>query len=214
MPKIITILVFWGVLLLAKTVFGDDLGLFVARVSSNEGAFFHRTETALVWQVVRVNGGSLPAKQYAFLSRHSKRVAGLKPCLGGNCLWSPFLNRAGIQPPGLILPADLWEIRIRPLWFDVLAYADWMVGGQRSSEDPCHIPPRTWGGAMDREEAIAVRGLYPIGCAMRCKNRDSCDDGFAPYNECWADGHWICDPLFAPAVESVEPLPENMFCSK
>ncbi len=183
-----------------------DLGLQVARVSANEGAFVYRSTTPLVWQVARSNARELTEESIAeFLARHSPRVHGTRPCLGGNCLWSPHLTRDGVQPAGLDLRADIWAIKVAPIWLDTLRYADYLVRGFRRDADPCRIQPRTWGGPMDRQKAIA-RGLYPIGCdgGAGC-TRDSCNDGYTFYARCWVDGVWACDPHEEPAVQSVEP---------
>lgn len=186
-----------------------DLGLMVAKTAGNEGALRYRSTTALVWQVVRENGGDSVEERADFLLRHSPRANGVKPCQSGNCLWSPQLNREGTQPPGLVLRADVWALRVQPIWLDTLRYADWLVEGNRKSEDPCPIKPRTWGGPMDREAAMK-RGLYPIGCdgGAGC-SRDLCNDGFTFYERCWQDGLWVCDPAVEPVLQSV-PEPEGM----
>lgn len=210
MKRLIMILV----LLSTSEAHGEpvDLGLHVAQVAANEGALVNRRETLLIWQVARVNGlrrhGSTQNGRIDdFLRRHSGRVYGLKPCFGGNCRWSPHLNRSGVQPLGLNLRADIWTVRVAPIWLDVLRYADYLVAGLGTSreraDDPCHLPPRTWGGPMDRAGAIA-RGLYPIGCVGTC-SYPSCNDGYTFYKDCWKDGLWACDPTAEPAVQSYEP---------
>jgi hypothetical protein len=138
-----------------------DLGLMVARTAANEGAFKYRSTTALVWQVVRVNGGKTNDTRADFLARHSPKANGFKPCHVSNCLWSH------------------------------------------------QIPPRTWGGPMDRDKAIK-RGLYPIGCygGAEC-SQNLCNDGFTWYAQCWRDGLWVCDPSVEPVVQSV-PEPEGL----
>lgn len=182
-----------------------ELAFRVAQVAANEGAFFYRSTVALVWQVVRENGGDTLDDMSDFLARHSPRVHGLKRCFGGNCVWSKNLVRGDAQPLGLVMRADQWQLRVAPMWIDTQIYADYLVGGMRSDEDPCPIRPRTWGGPMDRVGAIA-RGLYPIGCfgGSSCR-RDTCNDGYTFYNACWKDGFWACDPEFEPLVQSVEP---------
>jgi hypothetical protein len=185
-----------------------DLGLHVARVAANEGALVNRRETALIWQVARVNGLKRGFNGIDdFLRRHSGRVYGLKPCFGGNCMWSPQLTRSDVQPLGLNLRADIWALRVAPIWLDVLRYADYLVAGlgtpRERADDPCHLPPRTWGGPMDKAGAIA-RGIYPIGCVGTC-SWPSCNDGYTFYKDCWKDGFWACDPTAEPAVQSLEP---------
>jgi hypothetical protein len=183
-----------------------DLGLNVAKVAANEGALVNRRETALIWQVARVNGKKRGIDD--FLRRHSRRVYGLKPCFGGNCMWSPHLTRSGVQPAGLDLRADIWALRIAPIWLDVLRYADYLVAGlgthRERADDPCPLPPRTWGGPMDKVGAIA-RGLYPIGCVGACAG-PFCNDGYTFYKDCWKEGLWACDPNEEPAVQSAEPI--------
>lgn len=181
-----------------------DLGLMVAKTAANEGALRYRSTTALVWQVVRENSKDDSVEERAdFLLRHSPRANGVKLCHVSNCLWTPQLNRQGTQPPGLVLRADVWALKVQPIWFDTLRYADWLVLGNRKSDDPCRIKPRTWGGPMDREAAMK-RGLYPIGCdgGAGC-TRDTCNDGFTFYERCWQDGLWVCDPAVEPVLQSV-----------
>lgn len=184
-----------------------DLGLMVARTAANEGAFKYRSTTPLVWQVVRVNGGKNNDTRADFLSRHSPKANGFKPCFVSNCLWSPQLNRAGVQPLGLDIRADIWAIKVQPLWLDTLQHADWLVRTLTMSEDPCPIEPRTWGGPMDRDKAIK-RGLYPIGCygGAGCTH-GLCNDGFTWYAQCRRDGLWVCDPTAEPVLQS-EPESE------
>jgi hypothetical protein len=100
------------------------------------------------------------------------------------------LGRHLLQPPALSIRADLWELRVMPVWEDTLRYADYLVRGGRYNR-PCHVPPRTWGGPMDVRRAVR-RGLYPIGCA------GTANDGFATADVCRRDGRWLCDPRFDP----------------
>jgi hypothetical protein len=184
-----------------------DLALQIARVSANEGALVYRSTTALVWQVVRENGGNTRAKRSAFLSRHSPRVHRQKPCLRGNCFWSPFLSRSAEKPFGLELKDIYWEQKVRPLWLRTLADADSFVAQHRADKDPCAIPPRTWGGPMDREGAMK-KGLYPIGCRYEVEENctsDSCNDGFTWAKDCWLDGAWVCDPAAEPHFRANNP---------
>lgn len=191
-------------LLYAPQAFGDsrpDLALQIARVSANEGALRYRVTTALVWQVVRQNGGNTLSKMASFLRRHSPRVHGQRVCRIGNCFWTPNLGRNDNKPAGLVLRNDFWHIRILPFWRDALSYADWLVSGQRKSDDPCSVQPQTWGGPMDRAGAIK-RGLYPIGCrSMDACTTDSCNDGFTTYARCWENGAWVCDPSAEPRLK-------------
>jgi hypothetical protein len=171
-----------------------ELALWVARVSANEGALKNRREAALVWQTTR-NAAPTTLKRAGWLSRHSPRVHGSRPCPHGNCRWTPELQRGEEQPPSLILPWDQWLLRVLPLWHDTLAYVDWLVQGDLSSEDPCPVTPRTWGCERDRPRALS-RGLYPIGCY------GTVDDGFAYAKDCFRGGVWACDPRFEPEVQT------------
>jgi hypothetical protein len=190
----------------------NELILRVARTAVNEGAFKHRNEAALVWQTVRSSTArvrsadplKITKRRIEWLSQHSARVNGRRPCLGGNCMWTPNLERDGALPAGLVIDADYWRVRVAPLWLDTLRYVDWMVRGERESEDPCHVSPRTWGCEADRAGALA-RGLYPIGC----RRPRGGDDGFAYAKDCWR-GRWLCDPLYEPAVTSEPPSPLDM----
>lgn len=196
------------VLLVASSARGDvDLGLRIAKVAANEGALVNWRETALIWQTARHMGRGNPEKIAEWLAKHSRRVHGLRPCSSGNCLWSRNLTRSDVYPAGLTIKAELWAIRVAPVWLSVLQYADWLVRGLKTQDDPCHIQPRTWGGPMDRAGALA-RGLFPIGCVGRC-HYNSCNDGYTTYDRCWRDGVWSCDPAEEPAIQSVEPIPET-----
>lgn len=196
-------------LLYAPIAFGEnkpDLALQIARVSANEGALRYRVTTALVWQVVRENGGKTASKMSAFLTKHSPRVAGIRKCRIGNCFWTPNLSRNDAKPRGLVLKDDYWSVRVLPFWKDALAYADWLVSGRRETEDPCDVQPQTWGGPMDRAGAIK-RGLYPIGCrSMDACTTNSCNDGFTTYARCWKNGAWVCDPSLEPRLKHTVPV--------
>jgi len=172
----------------------EELALWVARVAANEGALKARSQAALVWQTTR-NAAPTTEKRSEWLSKHSPRVHGRRACRAGNCRWTPALQRGEEQPEALGLPADYWTLKVLPLWLDTLTYVDWMVQGERDSEDPCHITPRTWGCEMDRPLALS-RGLYPIGCA------DTKDDGFAYARDCYRSGVWACDPRFEPETQT------------
>lgn len=184
--------------LLARIATGsdEDFALNVARVAVNEGALFSRPDAALVWQTVRVN--AKPEKRAEWLRKHSPRVHLDRPCYRGNCRWTPYLTRSGAQPLGLDVREDLWTIRIEPVWQDILQYVDFLVWTDRVADDPCPIPPRTWGGSMDREGAIK-RGLYPIGCAT------SQNDGYVRAGKCYRDGVWVCEKTSEPVIYSAEP---------
>ena len=180
-----------------------DLGFRLAQVSANEGAFVYPSTTNLVWQVVRENGGKNIESMADFLARHSPRVHGLRPCFKNNCLWTKNLTRGITYPEGLLIRDDIWVLKVAPIWQDTIRHADWLVTGMRTSEDPCPIKPRTWGGPKDREKAI-VNGLYPIGCFRGVGNctRDSCNDGYTFYKSCFQDGAWACDPTSQPVIQS------------
>lgn len=167
------------------------LALRVAQVAVNEGALRNRGELELVWQTVESNAQDLEDRR-DWLRRHSRRVHGLARCPSGrNCQWTPQLDRTLRQPPALSLPsADFWRLRVEPIWEDALRYADWLVRGGRYRQ-PCHVPPRTWGGERDREAAIK-RGLFPIGCS------GTENDGYATERVCRRDGRWLCDPSYDP----------------
>jgi hypothetical protein len=92
---------------------------------------------------------------------------------------------------------DLWELRVAPTWISILAYVDWLVRGERKSDDPCAVRPRTWGCEEDRARAIS-EGLYPIGCV------DTLNDGFTYERDCWSGDVWLCDARFKPASPAVE----------
>lgn len=169
----------------------SDLVLWVARVSTNEGAFQNRTEAALVWQATR-NSGKNTAKRARWLRKHSPRVHGDRECKRGNCFWTPNLLRDESKPVGLNIPTDEWLVDIAPLWRDTFKYVDWMVRGNRSSEDPCHVVPKTWGCAEDLKRALR-EGLFPIGC------HDTPDDGFTYEKYCWQGSAWVCDPKYRPS---------------
>ncbi len=181
----------------------SELALRVARVAVNEGAFKHRYEAALVWQTTRNNGVNT-SKRLSWLKRHSPRVNGTRECKVGNCFWTPNLERSTTLPAGLVLPLDYWTLRVAPIWTDTLRYVDWMVTGDRATEDPCHVQPRTWGCEADRKRALA-QGLYPVGC----RRPKGADDGFAQARDCWR-GRWLCDPRFEPSIESEPPSPLDM----
>jgi hypothetical protein len=180
-----------------------DLVLWIARLATNEGAFKNRHEAALVWQTVRESAPTLDGRR-RWLQEHSPRVHLLRPCLSGNCLWTPHLQPNGAFPDGLVLeienPIGFWNAKLAPVWLDTLEYVRWLVEGERASDDPCHIPPRTWGCEGDRESAIRERDLYPIGCHRPFG--DKSDDGFTRRVDCYRDGVWSCDPRFAPVIES------------
>ena len=183
-----------------------ELALWVARVAANEGALKNRPEAALVWQTTRTNGKDT-TRRTDWLARHSPRVHGTRPCGGGNCMWSANLTREAALPAGLLLRLDQWEIRVAPLWLDTLRYVDWMVLGDRTSEDPCHVPPRTWGCELDRARAL-TKGLYPIGC------RGTSDDGYTYAKNCWQGARgWVCDPLFEPAAQTEDSMLTESFAS-
>lgn len=172
----------------------SELALWVARVAVNEGAFKARAQAALVWQTAR-NAASTTERRAAWLYRHSPRVHGHRPCRGGNCRWTPQLERGEQQPVALGLPGDFWELKVLPFWTDTLRYVDWLVRGERAVDDPCHVTPRTWGCEADRPRALA-QGLYPIGCV------GTLDDGFTYAKDCYRGGYWVCDPRFEPANQS------------
>ena len=177
---------------------GVDLALWVARVAVNEGAFKNRPEAALVWQTAR-SSGRTTEKRAAWLAKHSPRVHGSRPCVRGNCFWTPNLTRSAAMPDGLKIPLDYWTVRVSPLLVDTLRYVDWMVSGDRTSEDPCPITPKTWGCEADRKRAM-LEGLYPIGC------RGTLDDGFTYEKHCWSsERRWLCDKRFEPSVQTDGP---------
>lgn len=176
-----------------------QLSLWVARVAVNEGALRNRPEAALVWQTVRSSSATSTGRA-EWLARHSPRVHGSRPCKAGNCFWTPNLTRGSALPLGLTLPVDFWHARIAPLWRDTLAYVDWLVLGDRKTDDPCHVTPRTWGCEQDRDRAIR-QGLYPIGC------KDTLDDGFTLASACWSEGQWVCDARFRPGQLPSPRLP-------
>ena len=187
-----------------------DLGLQVAKVAVNEGAFKYRVTVALVWQVVRENGGKTIESMSEFLSRHSPRVNGRKPCKVGNCFWTPNLDRSDAQPLGLDFPNDVkrnyWPKKVLRYWKDTLAYSDWLVRGMRKDHDPCQVKPTTWGGPMDRTRAIR-EGMFPITCQLLdgCKG-DMCNDGYTTYRHCWKNGVWACEADLQPQMQSVPPV--------
>ncbi len=185
--------------LLAQPLSAADLVLQTARVSANEGAFKYRYEAALVWQTTR-NSAKTDAKRLAWLLRHSARVGGTRPCKVGNCFWTPNLERSAVLPAGLNIPADFWAVRVAPIWLDTLRYVTWMVTGERTSEDPCPVQPRTWGCEADRARALR-EGLYPVGCRRPAADAD---DGYALAKDCWR-GRWLCDPRWEPAIQSEPP---------
>jgi len=178
-----------------------DFALWVARVAANEGAFVNRPEAALVWQTAR-SSAKTTEKRAAWLAKHSPRVHGSRPCKVGNCCWTPNLTRSDAMPDGIALgrhPLDVWNIRVAPIWRDTLRYVDWMVLGDRTSEDPCPITPKTWGCEADRKRALR-EGLYPIGC------RGTLDDGFTYAKHCWqGSSGWACDKRFEPSVQTDGP---------
>jgi hypothetical protein len=167
----------------------QSLALSVARVAVNEGALARRADAALVWQVTR-NASPTPAGRAAWLASHSARVLGDRPCLRGNCFWTRHLNRAGTAPAGL--PTE-WTSRTARRWLDVLAYVDWLVEGDHTTDDPCPITPKTWGCAADRAHAQR-EGLYPIGCS------GTLNDGYTSAKHCTLDGRWICAPKLPAAA--------------
>lgn len=149
-----------------------QLALELAVVAAHEGALENLSDTALVWQVVEVNGGDSVIKRLAFLRRHSGRALGLKPCdRAGNCRWSVDLLRApNAAPPST--DAEWWHARRAQAWRLVREYAANLVAGGAPWR-PCSRPPRTWGYSGDVEKARA-RGLVPMGCA------GTLNDGFEP----------------------------------
>jgi hypothetical protein len=137
----------------------DSLTLLVARVSVNE-ATWHKPDIGLVWQVVE-NRADGHANRLRFLRAHSKRVAGLRPCRSGNCVWTRNLNPYGTVPDGWPSWLD-WQ-RFRPLWFDTLHTARAYVRGD-ITDRPCDGQPFTWGSPeLDRERALA-KGLILLDC--------------------------------------------------
>jgi hypothetical protein len=174
-----------------------DFSVWVARVSANEGALKNRPEVALVWQTAR-SSARTTEKRAAWLAKHSPRVHGTRPCKVGNCFWTPNLTRSAAMPDGLRIPVDYWTVKVAPLWVDTLRYSDWLVLGNRTSDDPCHVTPKTWGCEQDRARALR-EGLYPIGCTR------TLDDGFTYAKYCWSGGRWVCDPRFEPGIQSDRP---------
>lgn len=139
----------------------DALALAIAKVAANEGALWNPRDTDLVCQVVRA-AASTPEGRLAWLRSHSGRVLDRKPCLSGNCRWTRNLDRGGSMPAGLAAGRAWWRAEMRPRWQEVLSRAEACVRGPLTDK-PCHLPPQTWGGPMDVQQAVA-RGLFPIGC--------------------------------------------------
>jgi hypothetical protein len=161
-------------LLLQAATAQADFALWVARVGANEGAFWDRRELELVWQTIEANGGRDRA---GWLRRHSPRVhgTGKKQCREGrNCQWSALLNRRGDKPATMDVGDDIWEIRLRPVWLDLLAYADYLVAGGEYNR-PCTHAPRTWGSVRYDTAQAERRGLYRMHCSSRF------NDGFRTF---------------------------------
>ncbi len=173
---------------LAPTAVQLRLALQVARVAANEGALHNHADAALIWQAVRVNGDKARDGRLGWLRRHSKRVAGIKACSKGNCLWTRNLTRSKREPVGYIAGSADWRDITADAWTELLRYVDGLVSGDSAADDPCPLPPRTWGNAGDRQRAIND-GLYPFKCA------GALNFGFVLEADCMVRGEWLCDPV-------------------
>ena len=145
------------------------LAFNVAKVATNEGALWNVKDTDLVWQTVEHRGDDTESR-LKWLSSHSPRALGLKPCKSGNCMWARNLTRrADALPAGIASgkggPKDweaYWRAEMAPRWKAVLERAEGLVSGA-IVDRPCSDPPDTWGGHMDWDQAVA-RGLIPLDC--------------------------------------------------
>ncbi len=167
------------------------LSLFVAKVAANEGALHNHADAALIWQTTRVNGDKARDGRLGWLRRHSKRVAGIEPCLRGNCFWTPRLTRSSRMPRGFVPDAKWWRDDTAAAWTALLGFVDSLVLNDRRDADPCAaVEPRTWGSLELDLEGAMNRGLYPIGCG-----REVLNDGFAEAATCMPNATWLCAPI-------------------
>lgn len=157
------------------------LALALAKVAANECGLLgsERRCLRLVWQTVEHQADS-DAGRLGWLRRHSGRVLERRPCYRGNCVWTRHLTPSGAIPAGLAASDPYWRHRLRPRWLGLLEAARGLVSG-RAYEEPCHVPPTTWGSlnaALPDIEVARGRGLYPIGCEGSVVGRTN--DGFRP----------------------------------
>jgi hypothetical protein len=168
------------------------LALTLAQVAANEGALWSPRDTALVWQVVEVNGGDSSASRLDFLRAHSPRVTGSKPCPDvGNCAWARQLATTALTMPAAVATGAAvrdwpayWRHELAPRWQTVLDIAWALVRGEDGLR-PCVGRPRTWGSVdpMLPDERVAARnGLY----RMRCKGVKN--DGYASFRVAGTEG--------------------------
>jgi hypothetical protein len=148
----------------------------LAQVAANEGAFENRRELDLVWQTVE---GRVPGARRGWLRQHSARVAGLKPCAGGNCRWSRFVCADGSLPAAVQALVGMapgwWEAVRAPVMRTLLARARFLVAGG-AYERPCAEQPITWGRQRDHGYAVR-RGLVRLWCT------GTINDGYAMARE-------------------------------
>jgi len=134
-----------------------DLGLALAKVCVNEAGFESPADCALIWQVVEGQRATARERLW-WLTRHSQRVLGTRPCRRGNCGWTPHLTRSGRRPAGW--PAGVGWVPAR--WERVLYFCDRLVIGDETAR-PCAETPTTWDGRRWRA-ANERRGFRVVDC--------------------------------------------------
>lgn len=132
-----------------------ELALAVARLTVNESGWHSPADGALIWQVVQGRGTS-SRERLAWLRRHSPRVMGARPCAGGNCAWTAYLD--GDRRPRGYPEGAAW---VPARWRAVRAQAEALVGGTWEGALPCPRAPMTWDARAGGAEG---RGWRPVGC--------------------------------------------------
>jgi hypothetical protein len=147
------------------------LDYLLTQVAANEGAFGNARELDLVWQTVEGWG----EKRRGRLIRHSSRVAGVKPCVAGNCRWSRHVRRDGSLPVEVAaavgIDLEWWAVVRVPAWQALLARARYLIAGG-AYDPPCSSTPITWGRLKDHDFAVR-RGLVRLHCT------GTLNDGYA-----------------------------------
>lgn len=149
----------------AQTPVERHLALAIAQVAVNEASLarVRPADVALIAQTAASHGDT-PHARLAWLRAHSSCVLTDRPMseaeAAGNCPWSRGLRADDTRPEAW--PATLSWSRYRERWRQVRALALALVLGTRTLE-PCPEAPWTWGGPMDRAQALE-RGMRPLGC--------------------------------------------------
>lgn len=143
-----------------------ELALAIAKVAANEASLtrVRPAEVALVHQVTEARASTASAR-LSWLTRHSSCVLTDRPMseveARGNCRWSRNLGDNDDEPEGWP-DGPAWP-RFAPRWAQVRAFALMLVSGERDARPCSGGTPFSWGGPMDRDQALA-RGLVPLRC--------------------------------------------------